>query len=87
MHTHTHKGIYIFSFKKYSEWETRNWSALSYAELIGFLLIFIALDKVLFSTKKYLYFSYYSTKIYVVGTHQKRLAEALLMSTHNICFC
>ena len=29
----------------------------------------IALDKVLFSTKKYLYFSYFSTKIYVVGTH------------------
>ena len=29
----------------------------------------IALDKVLFSTKKYLYFSYFSTKTYVVGTH------------------
>ena len=25
-------------------------------------------------------------KAYVVGTHQKRLCEALLMSTHNICF-
>ena len=23
---------------------------------------------------------------YVVGTHLKRLVEALLMSTHNICF-
>ena len=23
---------------------------------------------------------------YVVGTHSKRLAEALRMSTHNICF-
>ena len=29
----------------------------------------IALDKTLFSTKKYLYFSYFSTKTYVVGTH------------------
>ena len=29
----------------------------------------IALDKVLFSTNKYLYFSYFSTKTYVVGTH------------------
>ena len=29
----------------------------------------IALDKALFSTKKYLYFSYFSTKTYVVGTH------------------
>ena len=26
-------------------------------------------------------------KIYAAGTHQKRLAEALLMSTRNICFC
>ena len=25
-------------------------------------------------------------KAYVVGTHLKRLAEALLMSTHNMCF-
>ena len=31
-------------------------------------------------------FSYFSVKTYVVGTHQKRLGEALLMSTHNICF-
>ena len=29
----------------------------------------IVLDKALFSTKKYLYFSYFSTKTYVVGTH------------------
>ena len=31
-------------------------------------------------------FSYFSMKIYVVDTHQKRLAEALLMSTHNLHF-
>ena len=30
------------------------------------------------------YFSYFSTKTYVVGTHKKCLNEALLMSTHNI---
>ena len=28
----------------------------------------IALDKLFFSTFKYLYFSYFSTKTYVVGT-------------------
>ena len=59
----------------------------------------IATDKALFSSEKCWYLSYFSTKTYVVGTHQKRLAvvllmsthnkccEALLMSTHNICFC
>ena len=53
----------------------------------------IALDKALFSAKKNLYFSYFSTKTYLVGTHQKplgesiSLGEALLMSTLNICFC
>ena len=32
-------------------------------------------------------FSYLSIKkTYVVGTHWKRLTEALPMSTHNICF-
>ena len=33
------------------------------------LSVTIALDKALFYTKKYLYFSYFSMKIYVVGTH------------------
>ena len=32
------------------------------------------------------YFSYFCTKTYVVGTHQKRLAKVLLMSTQNIGF-
>ena len=44
------------------------------------------LDKVLLPIQKYCYFSYFSTKIYVVGTHQKCLGEALLIGTHNICF-
>ena len=30
--------------------------------------------------------SYFFIKIYIVGTHQKRLSKVLLMSTHNICF-
>ena len=45
----------------------------------------IALVKALFSIQKYGYFSYFSMKT-CCGTHQKRLAEALLMSTHSICF-
>ena len=40
------------------------------------------LEKMFFSIQKYWYFSYFSTNTYVVGTHQKRLREALLMSTH-----
>ena len=32
------------------------------------------------------YFSYFSIKTYVVGTHLKHLTEVLQMSTHNICF-
>ena len=32
-------------------------------------------------------FFYFPTKTYVVGTYQKHLTEALLIRTHNICFC
>ena len=32
------------------------------------------------------FFFYFCIKAYVVGTHLKHLIEALLMSTHNICF-
>ena len=32
-------------------------------------------------------FSYLSIKTYVVGTHCKFFGEALLMSTHSVCFC
>ena len=47
----------------------------------------ITTDKAFLSTKKYciFYLSYVSIKSYVMGTHKKRLAEALLMGTHNIC--
>ena len=31
--------------------------------------------------------SYFSIKTYVVGTQQKCLTEALLLSNHSICFC
>ena len=50
------------------------------------LIIHIATVKALFSSEKCCYLSYFSTKIYGVGTHKKRLTEALLMSTHNVCF-
>ena len=43
-------------------------------------------DGIFFSAKKYWYFSYFSTKTYTVGTYQKCLCEALLISTHSICF-
>ena len=36
--------------------------------------------------QKYWYFSYFSMKTYVVGTHKKRLMETLPLITHNICF-
>ena len=40
-------------------------------------------DYKLFSTKNvFICFSYFSTKTYVMVTHQKHLSEALLMSTH-----
>ena len=45
---------------------------------------FTATDKALFSSEKCWYCSYWQWK-HVVGTHLKRLGEALLMSTHNIC--
>ena len=32
------------------------------------------------------YFSYFSTKTYVVGTQNNRLNETVLLSTHNTCF-
>ena len=51
-----------------------------------YVYVNIALVKALFSVQKYWYFSYFSMKPYVVGTHLKCLIEALLMSTHNICF-
>ena len=47
---------------------------------------YITPDKEHFFNRKVLLFSYFSMKTYVVGIHQKRLGEALLMTTHNICF-
>ena len=32
------------------------------------------------------YFSYFSTKTYVVGTQKNRLDETILLSTQNTCF-
>ena len=47
----------------------------------------IALDKMHFSIHNYWYLFYFSTKTYVVGTHQKRIVEALLMSTQSMFSC
>ena len=49
-------------------------------------MIAIAPDKVIFFKQKAVKFLYFSTKTYLMGTHQKHLSEVLLMSTHNICF-
>ena len=58
------------------------------------ICIFIALDKVHFTTKNIvisnkkvlIIFLISAQKHYVVGTHTKRLNEALCMITHNIMF-
>ena len=74
----------IFLLKYFSRQTSRlNFGLSGLAEVLS---ISIALCKALFSTKKYLYFSYFSTKTYVVGTHQEHLGKSLLMSTNNICF-
>ena len=46
----------------------------------------IGLDKIFFFNPKVLIFFLFLHKTYVVGTHKKRLIEALLMSIHNICY-
>ena len=48
---------------------------------------FIAPDKALSFQPKSKHISSFSTKTYVMGTDQKCLTEALLISSHNICFC
>ena len=47
---------------------------------------YIAPDKALFVAKKVDIFVISRHNIYVVGSHTKCISEALLMSTHNICF-
>ena len=32
------------------------------------------------------YFSYFSTKTFVVGTQKKRLNETVILSTQNVCY-
>ena len=51
--------------------------------------IFIALDKTFFVVvflSKSIGIFFFVAKTYVMGTHLKRLIEALLMSIHNVCF-
>ena len=45
------------------------------------MAFFIGLDKSRYQVN---IFSNFSIKTYVVGTHSKRLTEALQMNTHNI---
>ena len=53
----------ITGYSSYKE----QWKYISFSQNIP--AVSIALDKALFSTKNYLYFSYFMTKTYVVGTH------------------
>ena len=45
-----------------------------------------ARTKAVFDGNRKIIFSCLYIKTYVVGTHSKRLVEAILMSTHNIGF-
>ena len=48
---------------------------------------YIVPDRALLLSGKDWYFSYCSIITYVLGTYLKHLFKALLMSTHDICFC
>ena len=43
--------------------------SISRSVVLSHPALFITLDKMLFSIKKYLYFSHFLIKTYVVGTH------------------
>ena len=63
---------------------TYEWIYYIWANILSDMCIALGSpNKMLFSAN----FSYFSTKTYVVGSHQKCLSEALLISTHNICLC
>ena len=54
----------------------------SLRNLRTFIIIYRPPDK---SVQLKNYFSYFSTKTYVVGTQKNRLNETVLLSTQNIC--
>ena len=54
-------------------------------KILMFFPISITLVKELFQSKVLIFFLFLHKNI-LSGTHWKHLAEALLMSTHNICF-
>ena len=56
--------------------QCRHWSAVAHYEVYSAYTFF--------STKQDWYFSYFSMKKYVVGTHWKHLSQALLTSTRNM---
>ena len=63
-----------------------------FSSLYGGIHFYTALDKMfvcfllLFFQSKRIDIFLISPQKHVVGTHQKCLGEALLLSTHNICF-
>ena len=46
-----------------------HFSKQGYEQILAKQSCYIALENMLFSIQKYLYFSYFSTKTYVMGTH------------------
>ena len=84
-----HSYMYIAPDKSLFSWRNKNINLFAAKKKVPYLELWHKtqlLIRCFFSIQKYFYFSYFSMKTYVMGTHKKRLAEALLMSTHNICF-
>ena len=51
----------------------------------GSLAVVTGLATAKYSVRSPYYFSYFSTKTYVVGTQRNRLNETVLLSTQNTC--
>ena len=58
---------------------------LFFAVFFFFFFFFFFFNLKFFSRKFVIFFSYFCSK-QIVGTHLNRLAEAVLTSTHNLCF-
>ena len=62
-------------------------SVLHYANTtMQYTAIFHGCKNVNFQMKDYSIFLFFCSKTLIVGTHSNRLIEAVLMSTHNLCF-
>ena len=61
--------IHILTYFLWEGWICTVWiNNVGASSLLSFVFDVIALDNVLFFNQKYLYFSYFSMKTYVVGT-------------------